>query len=329
MWNLTASEIAYQESHIGDNAKLAIVVPTAVMIAAAYAAVLLRFVSRRLSRTALKADDWSVVTGLVLTTFVVMVYYVSLGNAMGRHFILVRSRKEFILTEVTFASLYILAITFVKLSVLFLYRRLFPPCWFQYALIGTGAGLCIYCTSFIIVGILQCVPIDSFWESNVEGKCIKYGVLSLTGGIINVVTDVVILTLPMPLLWRLNVSKREKWQVILAFLMGGIAIIISIVRSFYLIRVGSHDPTWNDVAPATWSIVECCVGILSACLPLYRPLYTHLYHRNSSRCTSISNNKTTPLPSYVASGGQFQAPAPFYLQGSKVNQCWLDLGSEN
>lgn len=124
-------------------------------------------------------------------------------------------------TEITFACLYVMAITFIKISVLLLYRRLFPPCWFQYALITTAIALSIYCISFIAITIAQCTPINSFWKPNVEGKCINYAVLSLAGGIINVMTDLVILTLPMPLLWRLKVSKKEKWQVILAFSMGG------------------------------------------------------------------------------------------------------------
>lgn len=65
MIELTASEVAYQEAHIEDDSKLEIIVPTAITLAIAYAAVFLRFVSRRLSRTAIKADDWSVVIGLV------------------------------------------------------------------------------------------------------------------------------------------------------------------------------------------------------------------------------------------------------------------------
>lgn len=37
-----------------------------------------------------------------------------------------------------------------------------------------------------------------------------------------------------------------------------------------LIMIGS------DVNPAVWSIVECCVGIVSACLPVLRPLFTRV-----------------------------------------------------
>ena len=117
MFDLTASEAAYQEAHIEDDSKLVIIVPSAIALAIAYAAVFLRFVSRRLSRTTIKADDRSVVIGLVnktsceiiadclanlkkvLTTLVVITYYVALGNAMGRHFILVKSREEFMLVS--------------------------------------------------------------------------------------------------------------------------------------------------------------------------------------------------------------------------------------
>ena len=85
----------------------------------------------------------------------------------------------------------------------------------------------------------------------------------------------------------------------------------------------------NDVGPATWSIVECCVNILSACLPLYRPLYNYLHDRKSCSSTSLNtSSKPTSRPSHFASQELLKAPTAVYLQGSKNNKSWLDLEIE-
>ena len=55
----------YQLLHIHDSRVPKVIVSLAVCLPAAYIAVVLRFVSRRIGRVPLKADDWWIVVGLV------------------------------------------------------------------------------------------------------------------------------------------------------------------------------------------------------------------------------------------------------------------------
>lgn len=55
----------YQRLHIHDSHLPEIVVSLAVSLPAAYIAVILRFISRRIGRIPWKADDWWLVIGLV------------------------------------------------------------------------------------------------------------------------------------------------------------------------------------------------------------------------------------------------------------------------
>lgn len=70
--------------------------------------------------------------------------------------------------------------------------------------------------------IFQCVPISSAWDPSETGKCVPYGALVLAMGIVNIVTDVIMLILPMPLLWRLKVSATRKWMLMIMFSLGGL-----------------------------------------------------------------------------------------------------------
>ena len=57
--------IAYQEAHLGDDRRAAVIAPNVVFTIAAIVAVALRFESRRIAKTEIKADDWWILGGLV------------------------------------------------------------------------------------------------------------------------------------------------------------------------------------------------------------------------------------------------------------------------
>ena len=65
-----SASVEYQIAHENQTRVPALVASGAICLSAAYASVILRFTSRRLSRTAIKADDWAIVLGLVSTSFV-------------------------------------------------------------------------------------------------------------------------------------------------------------------------------------------------------------------------------------------------------------------
>jgi Fungal rhodopsin domain len=54
--------------------------------------------------------------------------------------------------------------------------------------------------------------------------------------------------------------------------------IISIARLRTLTIAGhTQDPTWDDEAAATWSIIELNLGIICGCLPMLKPLLANLF----------------------------------------------------
>ncbi|KAL8923811.1 MAG: hypothetical protein Q9172_002959 [Xanthocarpia lactea] len=61
--------------------------------------------------------------------------------------------------------------------------------------------------------------------------------------------------------------------------------IVSIYRVTTVGDLSRSDPSWSDVDPCVWSVVEVGVGIVSACLITLRPLWTSLVN-----CRSIAPN---------------------------------------
>jgi hypothetical protein len=59
--------------------------------------------------------------------------------------------------------------------------------------------------------------------------------------------------------------------------------IISILRLHTLkVAVETTDPTWDDEAAATWSILELNTGIVCSCMPTLKPLVTRIIPRFST-----------------------------------------------
>ncbi|KAL2038022.1 hypothetical protein N7G274_009242 [Stereocaulon virgatum] len=269
----SAAEITYQETHLGDDRRATIIVPNVVFIVAAMVAVILRFESRRIARIELKADDWWIAGGLILTTAFIISYSMSVKYGMGKHAILITDAKGFTITAICGEAFYNVSIIAIKPPTPSLYRRIFPQSWFKRVLIVLGGFVVAYSLTQLCVDIFQCVPISSAWDRSENAKCVPFGSFIMTMCIINIVTDVIMLVLPMPLLWKLRVSTPRRWMLMIMFSFGGLVCVISIVRLFYVRKVGSTDPSYDDVDSATISAVECCVGIICACLPTYRPLW--------------------------------------------------------
>lgn len=84
------------------------------------------------------------------------------------------------------------------------------------------AFIACYTTAIMFACIFQCIPIDAFWDATIEGKCINSTAVLEVSGILNIVTDVIILAIPVPLVWKLKTKTSSKIQIIGLFLTGGL-----------------------------------------------------------------------------------------------------------
>ena len=67
-----------------------------------------------------------------------------------------------------------------------------------------------------------CTPIESVWNPNVSGKCGNLEVFNLVNPLSWIVTDFVILFVPIPMIRRLQLSKANKIGLCALFLTGGL-----------------------------------------------------------------------------------------------------------
>lgn len=124
-----------------------------------------------------------------------------------------------------FILFYVLTTPLVKISILLFYRRIFGmtyPIWFcMFLSVG-------YFFSGWITFLSYCRPVSYYWTQFAEpsgGKCVfNIYPFFITQAAVNMVTDVLILVVPIPILWNLQMKRAQKILLSGIFLVGGMCV---------------------------------------------------------------------------------------------------------
>jgi hypothetical protein len=131
-------------------------------------------------------------------------------------------------------------ILFVKYALLSILIRIFSPyksrILFIYVLLGC---LTVYYIIAEIVKIRMCDPIPAYWTLDAGASCLDQRAALIADSVISVVTDAIILVLPLPLTWSLQMSRNKKLRVVGILSAGGLATAFSIYRLILVLRDGS------------------------------------------------------------------------------------------
>lgn len=115
-----------------------------------------------------------------------------------------------------------LTLTIIKLSILLMYRRLFPSRAIGVAVKVLGGISITWALTYIVIISLQCMPLQKWWQPATEGTCLDLFAIYLGNAIPNIFTDVLILVLPITQVWRLQVRLWQRIVLIGIFLLGSL-----------------------------------------------------------------------------------------------------------
>ncbi|KAK1148775.1 hypothetical protein N8T08_008660 [Aspergillus melleus] len=169
--------------------------------------------------------------------------------------------------------LWVLSLSCTKISILLLYLRIFPVTWLVGVAWTTIGVIVAWAIATILAGCLICRPFAFNWDQTIPGGSCGNQVTSFTAtGVINLVTDVVVLVIPMPLLYRLQMATYKKVTLITVFGLGLVTCIISALRISVLSTMDFNDITFTLPRANIFSGVEPCLAVILASIPLMRPL---------------------------------------------------------
>ncbi|KAK6821155.1 hypothetical protein PG987_015555 [Apiospora arundinis] len=154
-----------------------------------------------------------------------------------------------------------------------------------------AVGAVLVCTSIVcvIVNLAACRPFSTHWAPPAVQAvhCWNKEAIFIWSTLPNIITDVIVLVLPLPIVWRLHTSTHMKGALTVTFLIGSSLMILfvagkrglvaSILRFWAFSNTNSFiDATYNAVELIIWTVVEPGIYLISACMLMYRPLLEKL-----------------------------------------------------
>jgi hypothetical protein len=223
--------------------------------------------------------------------------------------------------EYAFSISYNPVLMATKSSILILYLRMSSAnLFFRNAsifllVLVNVAGIVLTC-----LNIFQCKPVSAalYLVSPDEAKCINLVNLYLCSAPINVITDLAIVLLPLPILTGIRMEKKQKYVVVTTFSMGLFVAVVDVVRIAYLQnalyhqydemeRSGSSRPIdfgYTASLSYLWSAVEVNTGLICASVLVLKPLMKKINPKAwGGAVTQLSIQGRKGSTSFGGSGG--------------------------
>ncbi|KXH51452.1 hypothetical protein CSIM01_08238 [Colletotrichum simmondsii] len=250
-------------------------------------AVALRFLARRIQSNKLWLEDWLITVSLIAAAVHV---FISIGymipNGTGKHIWVAPASATRAWAIGLFVSevAYTVTLSTVKWSTLALYWRIFNARKSIRYYIWAMAGIVLaWFIAVILVTIFQCLPVHAFWArydavnplSSDQYTCgVDVKMFFKGNSIPNIITDALVVLLPIPYVWKLQLHKAQKFALAGIFALGTFVTVVSMARLNVILSVDltSPDITWNFIDTIIWTNVEANTAIICACLPCLKPI---------------------------------------------------------
>ncbi|KAH7349622.1 hypothetical protein B0T11DRAFT_289572 [Plectosphaerella cucumerina] len=301
-----------------DSRKGVIIGVTAFTLTVAFITVALRVYTRAVILRQFKLDDYTAVVAFLLIFACGFCVAYNTVNGLGTrvYFLDSATIERYLKTFYVSVIFYNASLMAVKMTFLFQYWRVLSLAVQRYRKVMIAATVIVFCWSVsqILLLMMVCIPIAAFWDRTVKGNCIPSYPTWYINGAGNIITDVIVLVLPLPIVGKLTLARGQKIILLGIFCLGFLTVSISVVRLKFL-RL-TEDFTWVNVEAAGWSIGELCCGITCACLATLRPLGTIVL----SAFTARMPKKSPWLPHHVLAS-ETSAGARTHETGHSLPHC--------
>lgn len=122
--------------------------------------------------------------------------------------------------SMAYDCLYSITVAMVKTSILLMYSRMFPTRGFRLVALALGTIIAAWALSMVCVSVFQCSPVAKAWNTSIPGTCINLRASFMGNGIPNIVTNMIILSLPVRAAWRIQTTPTLRQSIIGLYILG-------------------------------------------------------------------------------------------------------------
>ncbi|KAF2830933.1 hypothetical protein CC86DRAFT_453213 [Ophiobolus disseminans] len=212
-------------------------------------AVVARATSRYMSKAAFGIDD----------AFAYLAYVTNAASSININ-----------ITQPCLCGLYIVTITTAKLSIIFLFRRIFHVYtgWFR-AFWWYNLLIVFPAWTLTTLGLMIYLQLDSFAYGNPANA---YGIAA--AATVNAISDITVLINPISGIAKLHLPRAQKIGIIGLFSLGFLTTAVSIARASLSYQQAVRPPQWNFAYQRYYYIVlGAGASCLCACILVARPFF--------------------------------------------------------
>ncbi|RAH58923.1 hypothetical protein BO85DRAFT_511357 [Aspergillus piperis CBS 112811] len=210
----------------------------------------LRLYARSFTRRELKAHDvLTIISMIMLVGYTACLLVSTVNGGVGMHiaramvsgFDVVLGLKAFFASQFFWA----VSIASFRLAILDFYIQTFTVFKFRIAAYTLATIVVLFFIGSLTTTLRLCRPIAFNWDTTLNGSCGNEATAELAAAAFNMVLDIVIVLLPLPVTWKLQMTTQKK---------------------------AAADFTYCTADSAILTVAEMAVGILVACVPTLGPV---------------------------------------------------------
>ncbi|KAI1458187.1 hypothetical protein F4805DRAFT_474625 [Annulohypoxylon moriforme] len=262
-----------------------LVTPITIFYTLAIICIGLRLWAKRIKKTPFRFCDFAILIAAVFATGYFAICWLAVDRGgVGFPFVQVAPAQRIFTQKLFFAGWLVQTWTnsFVRLSVLDFIAHVFFVKKFRIVVHIFEACTVSYLIACTIAFFTVCRPMKYNWGigSTALEHCGDLNLKFLLSAIFNLVLDMSILVLPMPMLWTLRLNSSKKVALMFVFSLGIFVCFATAWRTYIVVKFSTPEAKLNFtitvMQDALWSGLEINLGIINACLPIIPPALQRL-----------------------------------------------------
>ncbi|KAI1803193.1 hypothetical protein F4811DRAFT_572267 [Daldinia bambusicola] len=196
-----------------------------------------------------------------------------------------------------FEALYLFSMCFTKLSAISFYMKIFIHKWFRIICRVTGFIIALLYIAVLVETFTLSELAAQIWGKETFGIVVNSRKVDIGTAVFNVLSNVVVLLLPIKPIWELKMRTKVKINLTIIFSLGICVTVVSCVRISALVRA-DYIKAMTNARDMHLRVLEPELANFSLCLPLLRPYwdkvresYGYVTHQ---LCSGYQFSKVTP-----------------------------------
>ncbi|KAK5627054.1 hypothetical protein RRF57_002769 [Xylaria bambusicola] len=187
----------------------------------------------------------------------------------------------------SFELFHIISLNLGKISALFFYLKLFGQKSVsritEWCLLAISSGT----VGLILWQFLFCRPLSKMWEWDGLETCGDRQPLYVAVCVWSIFTDLLVLVVPLPVIWRLKMERIQKLRLSWLFAAGLSVTAASVIRLAYIVTIDYHNDFSFHSVPSTFlAFLEPPLTIICVSLPMLYSFLSKVWPGSKSRNTS-------------------------------------------